>query len=62
MQLGFITPRQPVLIGQVEENDLKSWIASHGNTANLDGAPRAALNILDHKAVEHNNTLVFYRT
>ncbi len=41
----------------MEENDLKLWIASHSEAGSMEGIPRAALNIVDHTAVEHNNTL-----
>lgn len=59
LMLGFILPRQPILLTtQVEENDLKLWIASHSEgMGSMEGIPRAALNIVDHAAVEHNNTL-----
>lgn len=52
--LGFLLPRHPVLVGQMEENDLKMWIAAH--SGNSDSSV-TSLNILDRKAVEHNNLL-----
>lgn len=45
-------PRQPILVNQVEENDLRNWIAAHGSMSEP-----ATLNILDRKAIEHNNIL-----
>lgn len=52
--LGFLLPRHPVLVSQMEESDLKMWIAAHTS----DSEPSiSSLNILDRKAIEHNNVL-----
>lgn len=45
-------PRQSILVNQVEEDDLKTWIAAHSSEPAV-----TTLNILDHKAIEHNNIL-----
>lgn len=50
--LGFVMPRQPILVTQAEENDFKTWVAVHGSVND-----QATLNILDRKAIEHNNIL-----
>lgn len=39
----------------MEENDLKMWIAAH--TTDSEPSSISSLNILDRKAVEHNNIL-----
>jgi len=54
--LGYLLPRQPILISQIEENDLKMWIATH-RQAQASGTPSASLAILDRKAIEYNNLL-----
>ena len=54
--LGYLLPRQPILIGQIEENDLKMWIATH-RQAQASGMPSPSLAILDRKAIEYNNLL-----
>lgn len=50
---GFLVPRHPVLVGQMEENDLKMWIAAHSPSSpshfNLGDATVTSLNILDRK-------------
>ena len=66
--VGYLLPRHPILIGQVEEEDLKMWIANHRQQqseqsgSQLEGSvvyPQAGsgLAILDKKAIEHNNLL-----
>lgn len=53
--LGFLLPRHPVLVSQMEENDLKMWITAHSSES--EPSSISSLNILDRKAVEHNNVL-----
>lgn len=59
--VGYLLPRHPILVGQIEEDDLKMWIATHRQQQTDRPAvypqPGSGLAILDKKAIEHNNLL-----
>ena len=56
--LGYLLPRHQIIAGQVEEQDLKLWIAQHQSSLDYGIQPNSRhLNIVDNEALEYNNLL-----